>query len=160
MCVHTHFIKLWCILELNKFIKKLDKKASEVHKAGGFKCKPRILSTPSTLLPPPNAPNWAVGNSYWQLPTTTVATPMAVSTTTATTTSMAMTPPDISMSTVMTTSRVTNTEITPTQPAGVVGTVVPSSITNADTPVSSRIMSQRQLDMGTLGMIHVCICAF
>ena len=72
------------------------------------------------------------------------------------TTPITMTPPEISMSTVVTTPRV-SIDMTPRLHTRAVGTVVPPSTTNTDTPVSSRSMSQRRLDMGTLGMI-VCVC--
>ena len=38
----------------------MDKRAQESTKAGGFKSKVRIPSTPSTLLPPADAPKWCV----------------------------------------------------------------------------------------------------
>ena len=47
------------VTELNKLIKKLDKRSQE-SKSGGFKSKVRVLSRPSTLLPPPNPPTWSV----------------------------------------------------------------------------------------------------
>ena len=47
-------------LELNSLIQKLDKLQEGDLKKGGFKQKPRTLSTPSLSFPPVNAPKWAV----------------------------------------------------------------------------------------------------
>ena len=43
--------------EFIKLVKKLDKRAKESAKTGSFKSKIRLPSTPSTLLPPPDAPS-------------------------------------------------------------------------------------------------------
>ena len=66
------------VTELNKLIKKLDKRAKE-SKSGGFKSKVRVLSRPSTLLPPPNPPTWSVTKECLQLNDTTISTPTSVS---------------------------------------------------------------------------------
>ena len=52
--------------EFNKLVKKLDKRAQESTKAGGFKSKTRLISLPSTLLPPPDAPRWCVTENCLQ----------------------------------------------------------------------------------------------
>lgn len=65
------------ITELNKLIKKLDKRIL-ASRSGGFKSKVRVLSSPSTLLPPPNPPAWSVTKECLQMSGTT-ATPTGVS---------------------------------------------------------------------------------
>ena len=54
------------ITELNKLIKKLDKRILE-SRSGGFKSKIRVLSRPSTMLPPPNPPTWSVTKECLQV---------------------------------------------------------------------------------------------
>ena len=65
------------IIELNKLIKKLDKRILE-SRSGGFKSKIRVLSRPSTLLPPPNPPTWSVTKKCLQVSGMT-ATPSSTS---------------------------------------------------------------------------------
>ena len=48
---------LFFAVELNKLCTKIDSKSIVSH---GSQCKPRVLAEPSTLLPPPNAPEWTL----------------------------------------------------------------------------------------------------
>jgi len=50
---------LYC-LELNRLVRKLDKRRKKRVKKGGFRSKPRELSIPSELQPPAEYPDWAV----------------------------------------------------------------------------------------------------
>ena len=65
------------ITELNKLIKRLDKRVL-ASRSGGFKSKVRVLSSPSTLLPPPNPPAWTVTRECLQMSGSTV-TPTSAS---------------------------------------------------------------------------------
>jgi len=91
-------------LGLNKLVKKLDKIAQQSAKMGGFKAKVRVESRASTLLPPPNPPNWAVTNSCLQ----TTGTTQSVETTPS---SSALTTPEISPTVVS--SELTSSSTTP-----------------------------------------------
>lgn len=47
-------------IELNRLVRKLDKRRKRKVKKGGFRSKPREVSTPSQLQPPVQYPDWAV----------------------------------------------------------------------------------------------------
>ena len=51
---------------MNKLASKLDDRIKSSAKSGGFKSKQRLLRSPSTLLPPCNAPKWAITEEHLQ----------------------------------------------------------------------------------------------
>lgn len=55
--------------ELNKLVKKLDSRHKKSCKTGNFTSKPKVLSTASSLSPPPAAPKWAVKSSFVRMKT-------------------------------------------------------------------------------------------
>ncbi len=55
---------LFLIIELNKLVKKLDKKQKKMCKTGNFTSKPKLSSTASALSPPRAAPQWAGKSSF------------------------------------------------------------------------------------------------
>ena len=47
-------------IALNCLVKKLDKRLRKSERVSGFAAKNKVLSSPSLLQPPANAPEWAV----------------------------------------------------------------------------------------------------
>ena len=80
------FAAIAYITELNKLIKKLDRRAQE-SKFGGFQSKVRVLSTPSTLLPPPNPPAWSIIKECLQTSTPTTGSNIETQSSSTTSTS-------------------------------------------------------------------------
>lgn len=169
-CIYAFYQILFLIfVELNKYIKKLDKKAFGSHKAGGFKSKIRVEANLSTLLPPPNAPKWAISTSCLQMTThhttptsntstgQSMTTPTAATTPAAMTTHMALTPQSaVNTPRVVTTPSVASTvSVETTASILPVDAAVPLSSANGHTPTSSRTGSKRRLNMSTSGM-SVC----
>ena len=62
MCtyIHRHSITSSFYTALNRLVKKLDSRIEKNERAGGFKSKTKVISSPSPLEPPLNAPQWAV----------------------------------------------------------------------------------------------------
>ena len=48
------------IIELDKLVRRLDKRLAKVSRGGTFKPKERVISSPSVLEAPVDAPDWAV----------------------------------------------------------------------------------------------------